>query len=49
MSPDVDIDQIMLDLLIHEGFITKEILPNGRIWYKRTDKKIPKIRKMKSK
>ena len=40
-DPNVDMDQIMLDLLTHQGFLSKETLPNGKVWYKRTDKKLP--------
>ncbi len=40
-DPNVDMDEIMLALLTHEGFLTKETLPNGKVWYKRTDKKLP--------
>ena len=39
-----DMDQIMLDLLVHEGFLSKEKLKNGKVWYKRTDKQIPPVR-----
>ena len=41
-DPNVDMDEIMLALLTHEGFLVKETLPNGKVWYKRTDKKLPK-------
>lgn len=41
-DPNVDMDEIMLALLTHEGFLVKEITPNGKTWYKRTDKPIPK-------
>jgi len=44
-DPNVDMDEIMLALLVHDGFLIKEILPNGKVWYKRTDKKLPPVRR----
>ena len=41
MNDDIDMDQIMLDLMVHEGFLTKQKMKNGKVWYKRTDKQIP--------
>lgn len=40
-DPNMDVDQVMLDLLVHQGFLRKETLPNGKVWYKRTDKQLP--------
>ena len=33
---------VLLPYLVHEGYLVEERLPNGKIWYKRTDKPIPK-------
>ena len=41
MTSEPDMDQIMLDLLVHEGFLSKQKMKNGKIWYKRTNKKLP--------
>ena len=41
-------DQVMLDLLVHEGFLTKQKMKNGKIWYKRTEKQLPDINKGES-
>jgi len=41
-DPNVDMDQVMLDLLIHEGYLEKQVTHEGRIWYRRTTKQLPK-------
>lgn len=33
---------VLLPLLIHEGYLEKQILANGKVYYKRTNKQIPK-------
>ena len=38
---DDEID-VGIDLLVHLGFLTKETLPNGKEWFKRTGKQLPK-------
>ena len=45
MNEEFDTDQVMLDLLVHEGYLSKQKLKNGKIWYKRTSKQIPPTRK----
>lgn len=40
-DPNVDMDQVMLDLLVHEGFLEKQEI-KGKTWYKRTTKQLPK-------
>lgn len=41
-NPDIDMDQVMLDLLVHEGYLVKQKMKNGKEWYRRTDKQLPK-------
>lgn len=45
LNNEPDMDQVMLDLLVHEGFLSKQKMKNGKIWYKRTEKQLPKINK----
>lgn len=37
---DEELDAL-LPYLVHEGYLVEERLPNGKIWYKRTDKQLP--------
>lgn len=32
---------VLLPFLVNEGFLVQETLPNGKIWYKRTKKRLP--------
>jgi len=41
MSDESDMDQIMLNLMVQQGFLEKQVAKNGKVWYKRTSKPIP--------
>jgi hypothetical protein len=41
MSEEFDQDDAMLELLVFQGYLEKQVLPNGKIYYKRTSKPIP--------
>lgn len=32
---------VLLPLLVHEGYLKKQVLDNGKVYYKRTGKEIP--------
>ena len=37
----VDMDEMMLELLTHQGFLRKQETPSGKVWYARTGKQLP--------
>lgn len=37
---DEELDAL-LPFLVHEGYLKKQTLANGKVWYKRTRKKLP--------
>lgn len=38
---DDDTQEALLLLLEHDGFLKKQVLPNGKVYYKRTKKRLP--------